>query len=161
MGRIVSVNVNAEKDFRKLPRKEARLVENYGLEGDRHAGRPLRQVSLLDAEVLRDLAARGIVAAPGVYGENFTLEGVDVNGLPDGAVLRLGEAEVAISAGRPACREMNDVDPRALKQMVGRAGKMARVLRGGVVRPGDDVSVLQTSPAADSAASKAEVRLEP
>jgi molybdopterin adenylyltransferase len=140
--RLVSVNTNLEKQFRKVPRSEGRLVADFGLEGDRHAGRPLRQVSILNAETVHELAHRGMPVEPGVLGENITVEGVQVMQLAEGARLRIGDAELEITGDRPACRELLDVHRDALKAMTGRAGKMARVLRGGTVRPGDSIELI-------------------
>ena len=140
--RLVSVNTNAQKEFRKLPRTEGRLVTNFGLEGDRHAGRPQRQVSILNAETVSELAQRGMPVEPGILGENITLEGLPVMQLADGARLRIGDAELEITGDRPACREMLEIHVDALKAMVGRAGKMARVVKGGTVRPGDPIELV-------------------
>jgi MOSC domain-containing protein YiiM len=140
--RLVSVNTNAHKQFRKLPRSEARLVADFGLEGDRHAGRPQRQVSILNAETVHELAEAGMPVTPGILGENITVEGFAVMQLPDGARLRIGDAELEITGDRPSCREMLEVHVDALKAMTGRAGKMARVVRGGTVRPGDPIEVI-------------------
>lgn len=148
MARLVSVNSNAKKEFRKLPRPEARLVENFGLEGDRHAGRPLRQVSILNAETVDELAAKGMPVSPGVLGENITVEGVPVMALDAGQRLCIGDAELEITGDRPACKEMLEIHADALKAMVGRAGKMARVVRGGTIRPGDSVELLSDAHAA-------------
>src|SRR6058998_1010670 len=123
--RLVSINTNTEKQFRKLPRSEGHLVADFGLRGDRHAGRPLRQVSILNAETVDELAQRGMPVEPGVLGENITVEGVQVMQLHDGARLRIGQAELEITGNRPACREMLEIHADALKAMVGRAGKMA------------------------------------
>ena len=142
MGRLVSVNTNDAKEFRKLPRAEARLIEDFGLEGDRHAGRPLRQVSLFDAEIVAELAGQGMPMVPGILGENLTIEGAHLMDLPEGARIRIGAAaELEITGERPACVEMNHIHPGALKALVGRAGRMARVVAGGVVKPGDTVEV--------------------
>jgi MOSC domain-containing protein YiiM len=140
--RLVSVNTNTQKQFRKLPRAEGRLVANFGLEGDRHAGRERRQVSILNAETVFELAERGMPVEPGILGENITVEGVPVMQLPDGARLRIGEAELEITGDRPACKEMLEIHADVLKAMVGRAGKMARVVRGGIVRPGDSIELI-------------------
>src|SRR5437763_12867277 len=102
--RLVSVNTNSEKQFRKVPRHEGRLVADFGLEGDRHAGRELRQVSILNAETVDELARAGMPVEPGVLGENITVEGVAVMELLDGARLRIGDAELEITGDRPACR---------------------------------------------------------
>ena len=140
MARLISINSNSTREFRKLPREAGQLVEAFGLEGDRHAGRPLRQVSILNVETVQELAQQGMPVSPGVLGENITVEGVPVMELPDGARLRIGEhAEVEITGDRPACKELLQVHRDALKEMVGRTGKMARVVRGGTVRPGDPI----------------------
>ncbi|MCA1648567.1 MAG: MOSC domain-containing protein, partial [Chloroflexi bacterium] len=144
---LVSVNTNLDKEFRKLPRPAARLVTNFGLEGDRHAGRPERQVSMLNAETVDELAAAGMPVTPGVLGENITVQGLAVMQLAEGARVRVGDAELEITGDRPACREMLEIHADALKAMVGRAGKMARVVRGGTVRPGDPIELL---PSADA-----------
>lgn len=140
--RLVSVNANAQKQFRKLPVAEGRLVADFGLEGDRHAGRPARQVSILNAETVDELAHAGMPVEPGVLGENITVEGVPVMQLHDGARLRIGEAELEITGDRPACRELLEVHSNALKALVGRTGKMARVVRSGTVRPGDPIELV-------------------
>jgi MOSC domain-containing protein YiiM len=142
VSRLVSVNTNAQKQFRKVPRAEGRLVADFGLEGDRHAGRPLRQVSILNAETVHELAERGMPVEPGVLGENITVEGLPVMQLADGARLRIGDAELEITGERPSCREMLEVHRDALKAMRGRAGKMARVVKGGTVRPGDPIELI-------------------
>ena len=144
--RLVSVNANSEKEFRKLPQAEGHLIADFGLEGDRHAGRELRQVSILNAETVDELASAGMPVEPGVLGENITVFGVPVMELPDGVRLRIGsEAELEITGDRPACRELLGVHKDALKALVGRTGKMARVLRGGVVRPGDAVELVEAT----------------
>jgi MOSC domain-containing protein YiiM len=80
--------------------------------------------------------------APGTLGENITVEGFAVMRLADGARLRIGEAELEITGDRPSCREMLEVHQDALKALAGRAGKMARVVRGGTVRPGDSIELV-------------------
>jgi len=140
---VVSVNTNTRKEFKKLPKREARLVADFGIEGDRHAGRPERQVSILNAETVEELAERGMPVSPGVLGENITVEGIAVMDLHQGARLKIGrDAELEITGDRPACREMLDVHVDCLKAMVGRSGKMARVVRGGTIRPGDNIELV-------------------
>jgi MOSC domain-containing protein YiiM len=99
-------------------------------------------VSILNAETVDELASAGMPVTPGVLGENITVEGLTVMQLADGARLRVGDAVLEITGDRPACREMLEIHADALKAMVGRAGKMARVVRGGTVRPGDPIELI-------------------
>jgi MOSC domain-containing protein YiiM len=145
--RLVSVNANATREFRKLPQAEGHLITDFGLEGDRHAGRPLRQLSILNVETVCELQHAGMPVEPGVLGENITVEGVPVMQLDDGTRMRIGEAELEITGDRPACKELLGVHKDALKAMLGRTGKMARVVRGGTVRPGDPIELIGRSDA--------------
>jgi MOSC domain-containing protein YiiM len=99
-------------------------------------------VSILNAETVDELAGQGMPVSPGVLGENITLEGVPVMELAEGARLKIGEAELEITGDRPACREMLEIHADALRAMVGRSGKMARVVKGGTVRPGDPIELI-------------------
>jgi MOSC domain-containing protein YiiM len=145
--RLVSINANASREFRKLPQAEGHLIADFGLEGDRHAGRPLRQLSILNVETVTELREAGMPVEPGVLGENVTVEGVPVMQLNDGTRMRIGEAEVEITGDRPACKELLGVHKDALRAMLGRTGKMARVIRGGTVRPGDPIELIGRSDA--------------
>jgi MOSC domain-containing protein YiiM len=145
--RLVSINANASREFRKLPQAEGHLIADFGLEGDRHAGRPLRQLSILNIETVTELRETGMPVEPGVLGENVTVEGVPVMQLEDGTRMRIGEAEVEITGDRPACKELLGVHKDALRAMLGRTGKMARVVRGGTVRPGDPIELIGRSDA--------------
>jgi MOSC domain-containing protein YiiM len=155
-GRLVSINGNASREFRKLPQPEGHLISDFGLEGDRHAGRPLRQVSILNNETVTELKQAGMPVAPGILGENVTVEGIPVMQLDDGTHLRIGEAELEITGDRPACKELLEVHRDALKALVGRTGKMARVVRGGTVRPGDPIELIERSDVAPTGDLNAE-----
>ncbi|MFG2906774.1 MOSC domain-containing protein [Kitasatospora sp. NPDC048286] len=165
-GTVVAVSSNAEYSFTKSNRDGIMLLAGLGVEGDVHAGatvkhrswmaqdptRPnLRQVHLIHRELLTELGESGFDVRPGALGENITTEGVDLLGLPVGAVLRIGpQAEVEITGLRNPCAQIDNYRPGLLKQVVGRgadgtivhrAGIMGIVRAGGPVRPGDPVTV--------------------
>lgn len=166
-GHVTSVNVSAVHDFSKVPALEARLLEGLGVEGDAHCGttvrhrydrgrdphRPnLRQVHLIGTELLDELAQHGHALRPGDLGENVTTCGVDLGRLPAGSVLRLGEeAEVRLTGLRTPCRLIDAFQAGLMKRMWGvdeagrrvrKAGVMGVVVSGGVVRPGDPLTVV-------------------
>ncbi|MEU1283131.1 MOSC domain-containing protein [Kitasatospora sp. NPDC005856] len=165
-GTVVAVSSNAEYSFTKPNRDVITLLAGLGVEGDVHAGVTvkhrsrvakdptvpnLRQVHLIHRELLTELGESGFDVAPGALGENITTAGVDLLGLPVGAVLRIGpEAEVEITGLRNPCAQINDYRPGLLKKVLGRAedgtivrraGIMGIVRTGGPVRPGDTVEV--------------------
>ena len=89
--------------------------------------------------------------APGELGENVTTRGVDLLGLPRGAVLRLGpDAVVEVTGLRNPCVQIDGLGSGLMRELVTRdddgrvvrrAGVMAVVLVGGRVAPGDEVGV--------------------
>jgi len=142
------------------------LVEGRGVAGDVHAGvtvrhrsrvrrdptQPnLRQVHVVHAELLDDLRARGFEVPPGAMGENVTTRGVDLLGLPTGALLHLGTtAVVEVTGLRNPCAQLDGLQPGLMGAVLARgddgelvrlAGVMAVVRRGGIVAAGDGVRV--------------------
>jgi len=163
---VVSVSRDPSHRFGKPPVEAVVLVEGLGVEGDAHSGTTvqhrsrvardasqpnLRQVHLIHAELLDEVAADGFVVAPGDLGENVLTRGVDLLGLPRGAVLHLGDdARVEVTGLRNPCRQIDGVEAGLMKRLVGRgadgevvrlAGVMGVVLAGGRVAPGDEVVV--------------------
>ena len=120
---------------------EARVVEQFGLEGCAHAwpGGGKRQVLLMDVETLRTLDLR-----PGIIRENITTEGLEVNALKVGEKLRVGQVELEVSAVCEPCELMEEIRAGLMEELMGRRGMLCRVLRGGVVRPGDTIAVHET-----------------
>lgn len=165
MPHVVAVSRRSAHGVGKEPRLFVRLIAGEGVEGDAHRGATvmhrsrrkrdpslpnLRQVHLLHQELLDELRARGFAVGPGVLGENLTTGGLDLLGLPRGARLSVGEAELEITGLRNPCRQLEGIQPGLMEavldrspegDLVRRAGVMAVVLRGGVVRPGAAIGV--------------------
>ena len=133
---------------------EARAVENFGFEGCAHA-RPSggrRQVLLVDIETLRAMDL-----APGIIRENITTEGVDVNALQAGQRLRVGEVELEVSAVCEPCELMEQIRTGLLQELVGRRGMLCRVMKGGVVRKGDEIAVESVAASLQSTAKSSRI----
>jgi len=164
--RVVAVSKDGEHRFSKPLVDAVTLVAGWGIEGDAHAGTTvqhrsrvardpsqpnLRQVHLLHAELFDEVAEAGFSVEPGQMGENVTTSGVDLLGLPEGAVLHLGaDASVRVTGLRNPCQQINGFEPGLLRAVLGRAedgtverkgGVMSVVLTGGTVRPGDRIRV--------------------
>jgi MOSC domain-containing protein YiiM len=165
-GTVVAVSRSAQHTFSKGCQPEIRLVEGLGVADDAHAGvtvqhlsriardpsQPnLRQVHLMHAELFDELRTAGFEVAAGQMGENVTTSGVDLLGLPTGARLRLGaDALLEITGLRNPCAQLDGLqrglmaavlDRDAHGKLVRKAGVMAVVIHGGVVRAGDSITV--------------------
>jgi len=118
---------------------EAHAVEDVGLEGCAHA-RPQgkRQILLMDRETLDFFEL-----APGIVRENVTTEGLDVNCLVIGERLQIGEAELQVSAVCDPCEQIEALRPGLQVEMQGRRGMLCKVVRGGLLRRGDEIVVIQ------------------
>jgi len=119
--------------------QEARVMEDVGLQGCAHA-RPQgrRQVLLMDRETLDDFEL-----APGIVRENVTTEGLDVNGLEIGQRLQIGKAELQVSAVCDPCEQIEALRPGLQAAMQGKRGMLCRVVRGGLLRRGAEIVVIQ------------------
>lgn len=171
-GVVEAVSRSASHSFGKPNAERVRLLAGLGVDGDAHAGETvkhrsrvardptqpnLRQVHLIHGELHDELRAAGFAVAAGEMGENVTTRGVDLLGLPRGAKLRLGEtAVVEVTGLRNPCAQLDrfqkglmaaTLDRDEEGNLVRKAGVMAVVVAGGVVRPGDPVRVeLPTEP---------------
>lgn len=148
-----------------------RLLEGLGVEGDAHQGATvkhrsrvardpsqpnLRQLHLVHGELHDELAAGGFSLVPGQMGENVTTRGVDLLGLPAGALLHLGDRAVAEVTGlRNPCGQLNGIAPGLMDAtlahgadgaLVRKAGIMAVIRSGGHVRAGDAIRIVLPPP---------------
>jgi MOSC domain-containing protein YiiM len=165
-GVVVAVSCSASHSMSKPARETIRLLAGLGVEGDAHLGKTVkhrsrvardpsapnrRQVHLIHAELHDELRAAGYVLAPGEMGENITTSGIDLLGLPSGTRLHLGEAAIVEVTGlRNPCRQLDKLRPGLMAatldrdadgNLIRKAGVMAVVIEGGVVRAGDRIDV--------------------
>ena len=139
-GVILAVSLSERRGIPKLPQTQISLVEDFGVDGDRHAGSRTRQVSLMEQEVLDALAAEEMPVGPGILGENLTVRGLRFSQLRPGDRLRAGpDAVLEVSEPRTPCKTLTPVDPRLPDAIQGRAGLLCRVIRGGILHPGDRI----------------------
>jgi MOSC domain-containing protein YiiM len=142
-GRIHAVSVSDRKGVVKHNVDQARLLVDRGLAGDAHAEGGIRQVSLLARESIDKMVAAGAKVKPGDFAENLTVEGLNVMHLPVGTRLKVGaEVEMEVSQIGKTCHQ-----GCAIRELVGdcvmpKEGIFARVLKEGMVKPGDLIEVV-------------------
>jgi MOSC domain-containing protein YiiM len=118
-----------------LPSPSLTLLEGGGIEGDHHARpRSSRQVLLMAEE---NCDAFGL--SPGEVRENIVTRGLDLQDLPAGTLLEIGKAVLEITKDCEPCSFIDGIRPGLQAQMQRRRGMLARVLRGGEIRTGDEI----------------------
>ncbi len=137
-----SVSIGKRKGEAKKPANRIMLIQDFGVDGDVHSGPGNRQVSLIALEDVQILREQGIHAETGDFAENITLSGMDLRKLVPGDRLFAGKALLEVTEiGKTEWKE-GDYAYQGVP-LVARKGVFARVLRGGVVKPGDRVFLLQ------------------
>ncbi len=144
----------------KVPILEAHVTP-LGIAGDvqknrKYHGGPNQALLLITAEGLEELKAAGFPVYPGALGENVTTTGLDRRTLRLGQRYRLGEVEIELTKMREPCRTLHPYgltlgkavyDPdvkagRPISPRWGLAGFYVKIIRTGVIRPGDLVTLL-------------------
>jgi len=142
MGIVKAVCVSEQRGTAKRNVGACRLIENWGLENDAHAGKWHRQVSLLGYGAVEAFRARGAVVGDGAFGENLLVDGIDFRALPAGTVLRCGEAVLELTQIGKECHSECEIRRQVGDCVMPREGAFAAVLRGGTVRVGDEMTVV-------------------
>ncbi len=163
---VVSVSRSAEHSFSKTPASSILLRKGRGIEGDAHAGTTvqhlsrvradptqpnLRQVHLIHTELFDELEADGFDVTPGDLGENITTRGIDLLGLPEGTILRIGpSAVIEVTGLRNPCLQIDRFRSGLLKavlprdntgNIVRKAGVMGIVLHDGEITVEDEIHI--------------------
>jgi MOSC domain-containing protein YiiM len=145
LAKVASVNISEKKGQPKHAVDEIRLVLGQGIAGDAHAGNWHRQVSLLAEESIDTMRALGLTTlTPGAFAENINTVGIELKTLPVGTMLAIGECLLAVTQIGKECHN----DGCAIQKATGccvmpTEGIFAIVLRGGTVRKGDNIKVVQ------------------
>ena len=166
-GIVAGVFVSGGHTFSKSERYSVTLLQGLGIEGDAHCGSTvqhlsdrkknstrsnLRQLHLIQSELIEELNATGFDVRPGDLGENITTGQIDLPALPQGTLLRIGDTAVVEITGlrtpcfkierfrkglRSAVTEHRHGGPATLKGAL-----MAIVVAGGVVNRDDRIGVI-------------------
>jgi MOSC domain-containing protein YiiM len=167
MSDVAAVAARKGHGVGKTPQLSIRLIAGQGVEGDAHCGEKvkhrsrarfnpglpnLRQVHLIHAELLGELAVKGFNIVPGEMGENILTSGIDLLSLSTGAILEIGsEARIEITGLRNPCIQLERHKPGLMDAVLDRdndgnlirkSGVMGIVLTGGEIFPRDQIEII-------------------
>jgi MOSC domain-containing protein YiiM len=137
MGIIEAVCTSEKKGMVKQAQEQVELKKDWGICGDAHAGTWHRQISLLAGESIDQVKSIIPSLKDGAFAENLITRGINLDTLPIGSRLRVGESVVLqITQIGKQCHSSG----RAIKKATGdcimpKEGLFAKVLEGGYVEP--------------------------
>jgi MOSC domain-containing protein YiiM len=142
-GRIRAISISERKGISKSNVPDADLRVDHGVVGDAHAGSGPRQVSLLAGEAIDRLRAKGTNVAPGAFGENLTVDNMDLSLLRVGTTLRIGAgAALEVTQLGKQCHGRCAIYEQVGDCIMPRDGIFARVTNSGQIRVGDDIEAV-------------------
>jgi MOSC domain-containing protein YiiM len=142
--KITAVSISDKKGVKKHNVESVFLKKDFGIVEDAHAGNWHRQVSLLAEESIKKMRLKGLDVGPGDFAENITTRGIGLVKLKVGARLKIGkDAVLEISQIGKVCHARCNIYYQAGDCVMPKEGVFARVLKGGIIKPGDRLEVIK------------------
>ncbi len=143
MGKVLAVCTSPAKGTPKQNVQEGNFIQDFGIEGDAHAGKWHRQVSLLSYNKIEEFRKRGAEVEDGAFGENLVVEGIDFRALPVGTRLGCSDVVLEITQIGKECHHGCQIFQKMGDCIMPREGVFAKVIRGGKIRVGDEMMILR------------------
>ena len=143
IGKVIAINISEKKGVIKKPIEQGLFIEDHGLEGDAHAGKWHRQVSLLAQESIDKMKKSGVEGlSAGKFAENITTEGIVLYEIPVGTRLKIGVTIQEVTQIGKECHGGCEIRRQVGDCVMPREGIFTRIIQGGVIKPGDVIEVL-------------------
>ena len=138
MGLIEAVCISTEKGTIKRAMNQIMLRQDWGIEGDAHAGDWHRQVSILAGESIDRMRKKMPELDHGMFAENIVTRGIDLSSLIIGDSLFVGDDIVLeITQIGKECHNSGCAIKTATGECImPKEGLFCRVVQGGAIEPG-------------------------
>ena len=139
MAKIRSLAVNMGKQKEMKYEEKKRIIEKFGIEGDRFSSyNDLRQIMIVDGN-LYDLHK----LKKGVLRENILIDDLDINSLEQGNILSInGSIRLRVTLVKDACASASYNDPEVIKKLQGNMYAFVTPLEDGFISINDKVEIL-------------------
>ncbi len=138
---VISVNISKVKGTKKEPTEFAEVIENFGINGDSHAGNWHRQVSLLAIESIEKARKWGLKVGAGDFAENITTEGINLPALPIGTKIKINDVILEVTQIGKTCHDKCEIFKKVGKCIMPTDGIFTKVLKGGIIKKDDKILI--------------------
>ncbi len=142
MSKVLAICISEKKGTGKHEINEAKLIKDFGIENDAHAGNWHRQISLLGFEKIDDFRSRGANVDFGAFGENLVIEGIELEKLPIGQQIKIGETLLEVTQIGKECHTRCAIFYQVGDCIMPRNGIFAKVIEEGTIRVGQSCSLV-------------------
>lgn len=142
MGKVISTNISEIRGIQKHNVGKVKLIEDYGIENDAHAGKWHRQVSLLSHEKIEAFRAKGAEVKDGAFGENIVVSGIDFKSLPVGTRFKCNDVILEMTQIGKECHHGCEIFQKMGECIMPREGVFAKIIQGGEIAVGDEMIIL-------------------
>lgn len=142
MGKIVSINISEKKGLQKHEVDFVNVIEDFGIEGDAHAGKWHRQISFLDKEDIDEFNKKGANVISGAFGENFVVKDINTKALSVGSYIKCSDVLFEVTQKGKSCHDHCEIFYRVGECIMPKCGTFAKVLHGGMIKKGDEIMVI-------------------
>ena len=143
MGKVISVNISEIRGIQKHNVGKVKLIEDFGIENDAHAGKWHRQVSLLSHEKIEAFRAKGAEVKDGAFGENIVVSGIDFKTLPIGTRFKCNDVIMEMTQIGKECHHGCEIFQKMGDCIMPREGVFAKIIHGGEISVGDEMTILK------------------
>ena len=135
MGKIMAICISKKRGTQKKSIKKAELIKDFGINGDAHAGKWHRQVSLLSYETIEEFKSRGADVIDGV------VKGIDLKNINIGDKLKCNNVILEITQKGKECHSHCEIYKKMGECIMPTNGVFAVVNNGGIIEEGDEINV--------------------
>ena len=136
-GTIIHLQLKPAEGAPMKPMQSVTAITSYGLQDDANAGRSKRQVLLIERELLDEFQL-----PVGDVRENITVQGIQLAGMAAGTRVRVGQALFEATLDCAPCEFIEGKRPGLRAAMEGKRGTLFKVIEGGQINVGDEITVV-------------------